>query len=84
MLARLILFSLVAVFALEAQATIVTVLGRQINVVIPTGYCEVGKHPADVELVRSTRDGIGNSNQILAMFADCRELDEFRKGNFPA
>jgi len=77
---RLLPVFLMAVVALEAQAATVNLLGRSIDVVIPTGYCEAGGHPAEAELVSRTREGIGNSNQILALFADCKELEDFRKG----
>ncbi len=71
---------LIALLALEAEAATVNLLGRSIEAAIPTGYCEVGAHPAEAEIGSRTREAIGNSNQILAMFADCKELEEFRKG----
>lgn len=77
---RSLLIFLVAFLALEAEAATISLLGRSIDVVIPTGYCEAGGHPADAELVSRTRDGIGNTNQILSLFADCKELDDFRRG----
>jgi hypothetical protein len=80
MLLRLLLLSLFAFFAVDAQAASVTLLGRSIEIVIPNGYCEAGNNPADAEMVRRTREGIGNSNQIIVLFADCRELEKFRRG----
>jgi len=71
---------LFALLALEAEAATVNLLGRSIEVAIPTGYCEVGAHPAEADIVRRTREGIGNSNQVLVMFADCNELEDFRNG----
>lgn len=71
---------LFALFVLEAEAATVNLLGSSIEAAIPTGYCEVGAHPAEAEIVSRTREGIGNSNQILVMFADCKELADFRKG----
>lgn len=67
-------------FAAIAHAEPTTLLGRTIEAVIPTGYCEVGKHPADAELVRRTIEGIGDLNQVLVLFANCKELEEFRHG----
>jgi hypothetical protein len=66
--------------AFEAEAATVNLLGRSIEAAIPTGYCEVGGHLAEAEIVSRIREGIGNSNQILAMFADCKELEDFRNG----
>jgi hypothetical protein len=77
----LILLSvIITLLSIEAEAGPVILLGRSIEPVIPSGYCEVGGHPSDTEIVSRTRQNIGNSNQILALFADCKELDDFRKG----
>jgi hypothetical protein len=80
MLLRLLLLSLFAFFAVDVQAATVTLLGRSVEIVIPNGYCEFGNHPADVEMVRRVREGIGNANQIIVLFADCKELEKFRRG----
>lgn len=80
MLLRTLLFSVITLFSIGVEAATVNLLGRPIEVVIPTGYCEVGGHAADAELVKRTKEGIGNSNQILALFAECKELEDFRKG----
>ena len=80
MLLRTLLFSLITLFSIGAEAATVNLLGRPIEVVIPTGYCEVGGNSADAELVQRTKAGIGNSNQILSLFAECKELEDFRKG----
>lgn len=77
---RLLLSVVLTLLSIGAEAGPVNLLGRPIEPVIPSGYCEVGGHPADTELVSRTREGIGTSNQILALFADCKELDDFRKG----
>ena len=77
---RVLLVFLIALLSLEAEAATVNLLGRSIEVVIPTGYCGLGPHPAEAEIVRRFREEIGNSNQILAMFADCKELEDSRKG----
>jgi hypothetical protein len=80
---RLLLSVAITLLSIGAQARLVNLLGRPIELVIPSGYCEFGGHPADSELVSRAREGIGTSNQILALFADCKELDDFRKGNRP-
>ena len=77
---RKLLVLVITLFSLEAEAATVNLLGRPIEAVIPTGYCEVGSHPADANLVSSTRAGIGNANQILVLFANCMELEDFRNG----
>ena len=78
---RVLIVFLIALLALEAEAATVNLLGRSIEVAIPTGYCEIGPHPAEAEIVSRTREAIGNSNQILAMFADCTEREDLRNGN---
>lgn len=77
---RLLLSVVLTLLSVGAEAGPVNLLGRSIEPVIPAGYCEVGGHPADTKLVSHTREVIGTSNQILALFADCKELDDFRKG----
>jgi hypothetical protein len=79
MLLRLLLLSFFAFLAVDAQAATITLLGRSVEIVIPSGYCEFSNHPADAEMVRRLRDGIGDSNQIIVLFADCRELEKFRR-----
>jgi hypothetical protein len=79
-LMRILLVSLITMFSIVAEAATVNLLGRTIEVVIPAGYCEVGGNPAENELVRRTKEGIGDSNQILVLFAACKELEDFRKG----
>jgi len=64
----------------DASAGSVTLLGQPIEIVIPPGYCEIGTHPADVEMVKFVREGIGTTNRVLALFAACGELEEFRTG----
>lgn len=77
---RALIVLITTLLSLEAEAGTVNLLGRPIEAIIPTGYCVVGGHPADAEMVSLTREGIGNANQILALFADCKELEDFRKG----
>lgn len=80
MLFRLALLVSMLVLGTHVQAGQATVLGRLIELAVPAGYCEAGKHPAEAEVVRRTKEGIGTSNEVLVMFANCRELDELRAG----
>lgn len=64
----------------SAAARHVEVLGESIAVPIPVGYCEVGSHPIEAEIVRRLSDGVGNTNLVLAVFADCAEAAEVRRG----
>jgi hypothetical protein len=77
---RLLLSVVLTLLSVGAEAGSVNLLGRSIELVIPAGYCEIGGHPADTEFVSRARESIGTSNKILALFADCKELDDFRKG----
>ena len=77
---RTLLIFAIALFTINAEAAPVNLLGRTIDPVIPTGYCEIGGHTADTEIVNLAKELIGTSNQILALFADCKELDDFRNG----
>lgn len=79
-LMRMTLVIVITLLSIGAEAATVNLLGRTIAVVIPAGYCEFGGHPAEAELVRSTKECIGDSNQILVLFAECKELENFRKG----
>ena len=64
----------------DAAASPVNLSGRMIEAVIPTGYCEADAHPTVIKVMDRVGKTIGNSNQILAMFADCKELIELREG----
>ncbi|MEI6610313.1 MAG: hypothetical protein WCO53_11300 [Deltaproteobacteria bacterium] len=77
---HILLVFLITMLSAVAEAATVNLLGRTIEIVIPAGHCEVGGHPAEAELVRRTKEGIGNSNQILVLFAECKELEDFRRG----
>lgn len=77
---RVMFFVVFTLLSLQVEAGTVILLGRPINTMLPTGYCEIGTHPADIELVKRTGDAIGSSNKILALFAECQELEDFRSG----
>lgn len=63
-----------------ARSEQVILLDRAIEIPIPNGYCQVGKHPTDAEMLIRITEGLGNSNKILTMFANCKELEDFRRG----
>jgi hypothetical protein len=58
----------------------VMLLGQAIAVPIPAGYCELGQHLAEAAVVDRLRAGLGNTNTVLAVFADCAEAAELRRG----
>ena len=66
--------------SLEAFASKVTVLDRPIEVVIPSGYCEVGEHRADSTMVRLATENLNTPNRLLKLFAACDELAWYRNG----
>jgi len=80
MLQRMFFVLLISLFSIRAEAATVELLDRPIEIIIPSGYCEVGGQPEDKEIVNRTKEAIGINNQVLALFADCKELKEFRKG----
>lgn len=54
---------------------------EQVRLTWPTGFCEVdGDHSADIRLLRAVREGIAGRNLLVAMFADCRQLKDWRAG----
>ena len=77
---RALLVLVITLLSVYVEAAPVNLLGRTINLIIPEGYCEAGGHPAETKLVNRIRKAMGTSNQILALFADCKELDDLRKG----
>jgi len=79
MLFRTVLLLIVTLFTCNAEANSVTLLGRSIKTVIPKGYCEVGGSPDDGEIASRMKDAIGNANHIVVLFADCKEVSDYRK-----
>lgn len=75
---RLIILQLLVMMAFGAQAASVNLAGRKIEIPIPTEYCQFGKRLVDIELARVLLNELGNDNQVLAFFADCDELDDYR------
>lgn len=77
---RTLLACFILLFAENTQAATVTLSGRAITIPIPSGYCEFGSNPADEAMMKRTKNGIGNDNQLVAGFGDCRELEELHSG----
>ena len=51
---------------------------------VPDGYCQVtGSHPADLELLATWEESNRPRNRVLAVFADCGELDDYRADGTP-
>lgn len=83
MLTRGVLLVFFTLLSISTQAGTVNLLGRQVEVVMPSGYCELGMHPSDADLIRRLNviHGInGNESQTLSTFADCKELEDLRNG----
>ena len=65
---------------MTAQAETVTLLNRTIELVLPEGYCQAGNHQAEAEMMNQMKAALGNTNQLLLAFANCKELSDLRKG----
>lgn len=75
---RIPIFSLLVLMALGAQAAVVDLADRKIEIPIPAEYCQFGKRLVDIELARVLLSQLGNDNQVLAFFGNCGELDAYR------
>lgn len=60
------------------HAELVTVVGRNINLPLPRGYCAVKDQGTEGQLVTRTREGLGAKNRLLLLFANCDELKALR------
>lgn len=81
---RVAVFHLLTLMVVFAEAAPVNLAGRTIEIPIPAEYCQFGKRFIDVQLARMLLGELGNDNQVLAFFADCKELDAYRHGEKPA
>jgi hypothetical protein len=85
-MARTALITLVLVgAAFGALAKDAKIGEASIDLVIPTGFCELDeKYPADARVLTSAGKLVsGGGNQLLAFAADCRQLDDWRVGKRP-
>jgi hypothetical protein len=50
----------------------------------PTGYCELTEQqPSDARMIKIVSDLLAGRNELLAMSADCRQLQNWRTGTQP-
>jgi hypothetical protein len=77
------------VFALLATVTVgvtkdVKIGPISVNLTAPSGYCELDDGNADdARLLQGLRDLFAGRNQLLAAYADCHNLTDFRSGKKP-
>jgi len=52
-----------------------------LNLPPPTGYCELTEQqPSDARMIKVVSDVLAGHNELLAMSADCRQLQNWRAG----
>ena len=55
-----------------------------LNLPPPTGYCELTEQqPSDARMIKLVSDLLAGRNELLAMSADCRQLQNWRTGRQP-
>lgn len=60
--------------------TTLDVHGTRITLYVPLGYCRLlEKHPVDGEALRLFRRINSGRNELLLMFANCRQLENYRE-----
>lgn len=66
--------------AAAQSTTIVDVHGVRIALYVPLGYCRLlEKHPADGEAIGMFRRINSGRSELLLMFANCRQLEQYRE-----
>jgi len=61
------------------DARIASVLGADVVLPVPKGYCALNKeNPADKEVISSIEQVNAGRNTVLMTFADCKQLQAFR------
>ena len=68
------------IFVGYARAESIDLLGNRFTFAVPSGYCSTSGDPLFAEWESRTRNAIGKDNRLLLMFANCKHLQEFRKG----
>lgn len=54
------------------------------NLPAPTGYCDLTEQqPSDARMIKIVSDLLAGRNELLAMSADCRQLQNWRAGRQP-
>lgn len=79
-LADVVVAGATAVLACAAGAEPVTMLGRTIDVRPPAGYCTIGRSPIEQTLARMQREATEATGEVIHIAVECRELDEFVRG----
>jgi hypothetical protein len=55
-----------------------------LNLPAPTGYCDLTEQqPSDARMIKVVGDLLAGRNELLAMSADCRQLQNWRAGTQP-
>jgi hypothetical protein len=63
----------------------VTIGGTPVDLTAPSGQCELeAGRPGDARMLQTTETALsGVGNRLLAFFADCKQLDDWRAGKRP-
>src|SRR5215467_5459882 len=52
-----------------------------VDLAAPRGYCElIDSNASDTRILQTIRTALGSENELLAMYADCTQLSDWRKG----
>ena len=86
MLRRILGFSLIVVLGGCAQSndTPSATASSELTLPIPAGYCQLAEsNPMDREMIDTMRRVNASNNRVLSVFADCKDLERFRKLGLP-
>jgi hypothetical protein len=81
-----IVFSIIAGVAIfgTAAAKDARIGAASLNLPPPTGYCDLNEQqPSDARMIKVVSDLLAGRNELLAMSADCRQLQNWRGGKQP-
>lgn len=70
----------ISLFCVAAAAEPISLLGRTIDVQPPAGYCTLGESPIEQTLARMQREATEATGEVIHIAVECRELDEFARG----
>jgi hypothetical protein len=77
---RAVPFLFASLLSLPCLAGETKVGGASITLTVPAGHCELeAKQAGDARMLQTVREAIG-SNTLLAMYADCKQLADWRTG----
>jgi hypothetical protein len=63
-----------------AGAETIEILGQQINLTNPSGYCTLSSSPRERELMATSQRSIGPGARLVHAAIRCAELEDFRAG----